>query len=117
MTYRHLTVTINFMPPGHTKFAPDWCFGLLKRRFRRTAVSCLDDLSKVVESSTPVKKVNTAQVVADESGVNINVPSYDWQKFLTSHFKPFVGIKKVGHFRFSSDMQGKVEYVQGDSCR
>ena len=27
---------------GHTKFAPDWCFGLLKQCFRRTHVGCLD---------------------------------------------------------------------------
>ena len=25
-------------------FYPDWCFGLLKRAFRRTAVGCLDDI-------------------------------------------------------------------------
>ena len=28
----HTEITINFMPPGHTKFAPDWCFGLLKEK-------------------------------------------------------------------------------------
>ena len=26
----HDEVTIFFLPVGHTKFAPDWCFGLAK---------------------------------------------------------------------------------------
>ena len=33
---------------GHTKFSPDACFGLIKRKFRRTDVSSLDDLARVV---------------------------------------------------------------------
>ena len=51
-------VTINFMPLGHTEFAPDWCFGLLKRHFRRAHVFCLDDLQDVVKESTPVSCLN-----------------------------------------------------------
>ncbi|KAK7486304.1 hypothetical protein BaRGS_00022474 [Batillaria attramentaria] len=48
----HSEITVNFMPAGHTKFAPDWCFGLLKRRFRLSEVHCLQDLCNVVETST-----------------------------------------------------------------
>ena len=49
-----------FLPAGHTKFSPDWCFGLLKQRFRRSVVGSLDDLVEVVERSA---SVNKAQVV------------------------------------------------------
>ncbi len=28
---RHSTIAIHFLITGHTKFAPDWCFGLLKQ--------------------------------------------------------------------------------------
>ena len=28
----HNTITLSFMISGHTKFSPDWCFGLLKKR-------------------------------------------------------------------------------------
>ena len=35
LTKRHSN-TLSFLPVGHTKFAPDWCFGLLKRAYRRT---------------------------------------------------------------------------------
>ena len=59
----HTEVTMNFMPAVHTKFAPDWCFGLLKRRFRRAEVSCLNDLCDVVTESTPVAKLNIPQLV------------------------------------------------------
>ena len=51
------------MMVGHTKFAPDWCFGLVKQKFRRTKVGCLNDIVKVVEESAAV---NFAQLVGNE---------------------------------------------------
>ena len=41
-------------------FSPDWCFGLLEQKFRRSRVNCLDDVVKVVNESTVV---NDAQLV------------------------------------------------------
>ena len=38
MTGLHTMVTLPFLVVGHTKFAPDWCFGLVKRLYRRTKV-------------------------------------------------------------------------------
>ena len=95
------------MPPGHTKFAPDWCFGLIKRCFRRSEVSCLEDLSAVVHESTAVSKVNIPQLVGHEDG-SVIVPTYDWQSFFMPSFKTFPGIKKIGHFRFPSTSPGTV---------
>ena len=40
----HKEIEIAFLVVGHTKFAPDWCFGLLKRKFRREKVGCLADI-------------------------------------------------------------------------
>ena len=48
MTGHHKEVHLHFMLPGHTKFAPDWCFGLLKKRFRITHVSSLNELSDCI---------------------------------------------------------------------
>jgi len=48
------SVTISFLLVGHTKFAPDWCFGLFKQRFRRSFVSSLQEIADVVESSADV---------------------------------------------------------------
>ena len=50
----HESITLSFLIVGHTKFSPDWCFGLFKRRFRHTRVGCLDDIVRVVETSAEV---------------------------------------------------------------
>ena len=34
----HDEIELSFLVVGHTKFSPDWCFGLFKRAFRRTKV-------------------------------------------------------------------------------
>ena len=48
----HLSVSLNFLITGHTKFGPDWCFGLIKQNYRRHMVSCLEDIVDVVKTST-----------------------------------------------------------------
>ena len=92
-------IEISFMLVGHTKFAPDWCFGLLKQRFRRTKVGCLADIARVVNESS---EVNHAQLVGREDGTTI-VPQYDWASFFTPYFKKtaFKGIKTLHHLIFS----------------
>jgi hypothetical protein len=94
----HRTVTVNFMITGHTKFAPDQCFGLVKQEFRRTEVSSLQEMATCVTRSSPVQGVNIPQLVGDEAG-NIFVPLYNWQGFLAPFFKPLDGIKKQQHLR------------------
>ena len=44
----HRQITRSFLIVGHPMFAPDWCFGLMKQRFRRTIISNLRDLESVV---------------------------------------------------------------------
>ena len=59
----HQDVKISFLPVGHTKFAPDWCFGLLKQQYRRTSIGCLDNIVQAVNmSATP----NNAQLVGSQ---------------------------------------------------
>ena len=38
LTKRHTHITLSFLSVGHTKFSPDWCFGLFIRLYRRTRV-------------------------------------------------------------------------------
>jgi len=74
------------MISGHTKFAPDWCFGLLKQRYHRTPVSTLADIASVLSSSTIVG-LSCAEIVGTENG-RVNVPTYDWQAYfrgISSH--------------------------------
>ena len=98
LTGRHTNVTLSFLPVGHTKFSPDWCFGLFKRAFRRTKVSSMEGITEVVMNSA---QCNEAQLVSREDG-SIIVPSYDWTGFLAPHMNKIVGIKNFHHFRMSS---------------
>ena len=104
MTGLHDSITILFLIVGHTKFAPNGCFGLLKREFRRTEVSCLADLEQVVQSSAVVNK---SQLVGSQTGESI-VPMKDWAGFLGPHFQRLTGIKHCHHFRFDKNTPGVV---------
>ena len=72
MTKQHLNITLSFLVVGHTKFAPDQCFGLFKRAYRRERVSCLEDIVKTVNKSSTV---NVAQLVGTQDG-QVIVPMY-----------------------------------------
>ena len=37
MQILHLKLTLHFLIISHTKCHPDWCFGLVKQCFRKTA--------------------------------------------------------------------------------
>ena len=85
------SVTLSFMIVGHTKFSPDWCFGLLKQRLRRCRVDCLDDIVDVVESSADV---NSAQLVGAQSG-EILVAHVQLVTILLSHTSEYFLASKL----------------------
>ena len=93
----HKEITLTFLVVGHTKFAPDWCFGLLKRKYRKQQVGCLDDIARVVNTSATV---NIAQLCGTQNG-EVLVPTNDWKAFLAPRFKTLRNIKTYHHFRFS----------------
>lgn len=105
----HQEISCHFMPAGHTKFSPDWCFGLLKRRYRRAKVDCLDDICRVVRDSTRDSGINIPQLVGREDG-SVEVPTYDWQPYLSRAFKPLKNILKFFHFRVTADQKGTIFY-------
>ena len=67
-------VTISFLLAGHTKFSPDWCFGLAKQKLRRSNIGCLDDLANAITNSAAP---NITELVGLEDGT-VLVPFYDW---------------------------------------
>ena len=110
LTWRVLTgfnerIEISFMLVGHTKFAPDWCFGLLKQRFRHTNVGCLVDIAKVANDSA---ECNHAEIVGSEDGT-VLVPQYDWAAYFGVLFKrqAFKGIKSLQHLVFCRSIPGE----------
>lgn len=104
MTGLHTNITVSFLVVGHTKFAPDWGFGLVKRLYRRTKVSTLTDIAEVVDSSA---ECNVSQLASTEDGTII-VPTYNWSDYFAEHFKSIPGIKKYHHFHFSMSNPGIV---------
>ena len=106
LTGLHEEITISFLPVGHTKFSPDWCFGLLKRKYRREKIGCLDDIAKAVnESAIP----NYAQLVGSQSG-DVIVPMCNWSQYFEDNTikTALKGITQMHHFYFKATHPGKV---------
>ena len=103
LTGLHSSITLSFLVVGHTKFSPDWCFGLFKRLFRRTKVNSIKEVADVVKKSA---YCNFPQLVAD--GDTILVHTYDWKSYFQQHFKRVQDLKHYHHFRFTSSAAGKV---------
>ena len=102
LTGQNTQITLSFLIVGHTKFAPDCCFGLVKRKYRRTYVSTLKDISEVVYN---LAECNIAQLVSDVDGTFV-VPTFDWTSFFASRMKKFTGIKKYHHLQFDISHPG-----------
>ena len=110
-------ITMSFLLVGHTKFAPDWCFGLFKRLYKRTKVNCLDDIADVVRNSV---SVNHPQLVGHQGGTSI-VPFYDWSNYFEEYTTKTAlkGISQMQHFQFNAAFLGYVfvkETSDGEEC-
>ena len=99
-------INMSFLLVGHTKFSPDWCFGLFKRLYKRTRVSCLDDIADVATKSA---SVNHPQLVGHHDGTSI-VPFYDWSNYFEEYTikTALKGITQMQHFRFNAAFPGHV---------
>ena len=100
----HSSINYDFLLPGHTKFAPDWCFGLVKQKTRRTFISSLFDIARVVEESA---SVNIAEFVGLHNGT-VRVPTFDWATYLGQFYRKLPNIKSYFHFRFDKEFPGTV---------
>ncbi|XP_035828913.1 uncharacterized protein LOC101851232 isoform X2 [Aplysia californica] len=103
----HKEIILNFMIAGHTKFSPDLCFGLLKRKFQRAEVHCLEGMCRVVEESS---SVNVPQLAETEDGT-VSVLTYNWQTFVAD-FRTVPGMKKIHYFCFAADHPGVVKHAE-----
>ena len=73
--------TITFFPVGHTKFAPDWCFGLIRQCFRRIKIIELDDTANCANLSSAV---SVPQLVGSLDGT-VFLPMYNWNELFDDH--------------------------------
>lgn len=94
----HRKITLCFMIAGHTRCLVDGCFGLVKRKYRRSDIYTVGQLEAVVNSSAVC---NVAQ-----RGDDVNW--YEWDSFMDQHFRKIKGISKQHHFTFDAAEPGKV---------
>ena len=92
----HENVKYSFLVAGHTKFSPDWCFGLMNQKLRRTFISSLFDILEANDKST-LSGVNCGKLVGLHDGT-VLVKTYHWASFLAPYFKKSTGISKIHHF-------------------
>ena len=110
ITELHKHISYSFLIAGQTKFAPDRCFGIIKKCYKVNFVSSLYELAGMVEASSTTG-VNKAQLVGTHDN-RVIVPVYDWTLLLGQYFKKIPNIKKYHHFRFSKDEPGKVFFKE-----
>ena len=115
LTGHHLSCSIHFMIPGHTRFSPDQYFGLIKRKFRKTPVSSIVQLRDVVlnSSESGLNQVQLAYNPADGS----QVVCYDWKEFLSKYFQRIPNILRYHHFATSSEDPGTMSLKETPSSR
>ena len=108
----HDEATISFHPVGHTKFTPDWCFGLMKQCLHRTKICDLDDIANCVSLYSAV---NVPQLVGSLDGT-VFVPMYNWSEFFDDIVmkSALKGISWLHQFWFSAARHGIV-YVKESS--
>ena len=79
---RNTSVTASFTSRQH-KILPDSCFGLVKRKFRRTVVKSIYDIVDKFEKSSTI---NVAQLIGTLQG-EVLVPTYNWTRHLAPDFR------------------------------
>lgn len=85
MSGRNESVQISFMIVGHTKFAPDRFFGLIKKKYRYTFVSTLEEMKEVVRKSIISGSYNGKKLVS----------WYDWKSYFCTLYKTIPNITIV----------------------
>ena len=102
----HDKIWLSFMLVGHTKFAPDGYFGLIKKRYRRSSVYTYEQLVDVIERSTE-NGHNHCQPYRNASGTT-HFEYRNWSKWLSKYFKNLPNITKYHHFYIDKNMPGVV---------
>lgn len=87
---RNEKIFLNFLMVGHTKFAPDRHFGLIKLEYSKSDIDTFPELLDCVQRSSRSghnKKVDASQVIW-----------YSWDSFFSIYFRNLKGITKFHHF-------------------
>jgi hypothetical protein len=92
------------MVVGHTKFDPDWHFGVWKLKWRNSTAQTLGEVAATVNNSSR-RGHNIAQLVQDRDKP---VHFFQWRSYLEKYFFSLKGLTRFHHFRMMADMPGVV---------
>ena len=111
MCYRTLQglnsdIELSFMLAYHIRFGPDWCFGLIKLKYKHKLYIIYFTAEVVLLSTT--KEINIPQLITDPSSLNTLVPIRKWKAFLERYFKKIPNLTRYHHFRLTSSEPGAV---------
>ena len=98
-------IQLSFMLVYHTRFGPDWCFGLIKLKYKHSYISSISQLAEVVLLST-TKEINIPQLITGPSSLNTLVPVRKCKAFLERYFKKIPNLTRYHHFRLTSSEPG-----------
>lgn len=101
----HDRIDWSFMLVGHTKFAPDAYFGLLKKKYRRSKVYTYRQLVDIITSSTK-KQCNTCHPCTNDGDDSLTYRA--WTKWLGKYFRKLPGITSYHHFSIDAGKPGVV---------
>ncbi|XP_062612907.1 uncharacterized protein LOC134274662 isoform X2 [Saccostrea cucullata] len=105
MTGLHKSIQYSMMIAGHTKFEPDWHFGVWTLKWRNSNVETLSEVAETVAHSS--KNGHNIPQLTDDA--EMPVVFYDWKAYLQQFFKPLKNLTKYHHFSVHSDKPGEVE--------
>ena len=80
LTKHYRSITLNFLDLQPHEVCFRSVFWLLKKKYCHSVVGCLDDMARVVTTSTSDSWVNLLQPIGDEQG-SVVVVCYKWQEF------------------------------------
>jgi len=114
----HDNIALSFMIVGHTKFAPDGYFGLIRKSYRRSNIYTYEDLVRTVLNSSKSGH-NICQPSRKYKGsVNKqNLMYRDWSSWLLKFFNKLPDITSYRHYRISKKKPGFVflkKSIEGD---
>jgi hypothetical protein len=103
----HERIDFSFLIAGHTKFAPDGYFGLIKYHYRRSKVYTYEHLTKIIQDSSR-NGHNICQPYRDFGKKHPAFLYRNWSFWFEKFFNKLPQITKYHHFSFSSKKPGIV---------
>ncbi|XP_053376392.1 uncharacterized protein LOC123561263 [Mercenaria mercenaria] len=100
----HSTLEFSLMEAGHTKFHPDWHFGLWKVKWRNASAETIEQVAATVKESSR-NGHNIPHVTNDPT---CPVQFFEWGLFCKRFFRRIPRLKDFHHFRMSKEFPGTV---------